>query len=116
LVRPPEGEGLNQNSEPVVEENGDLSEIYDDMVHHVKSIRQLSNKRRLVQEEANDAVDWSSISRQVSNIDSTIRMLLDDYDRMTQEANNTRSRIRSLGGHPVEPPMLLSEHPRSLLK
>jgi hypothetical protein len=73
LVRPPEGEGLNQNSEPVIEENGDLSEIYNDMVHHVKSIRQLSNKRRLVQEAANDAVDWSSISREVSNIDNTIR-------------------------------------------
>lgn len=116
FVRPPEAEGPKQNSNSVVEENQELSEVYTDMVHRVKSIRQLVNKRRIVQEAADDAMDWSSISRQVSDIDRSVTRMLDDYDTMAQEANRRRSRIRSFGGHPVEPPMLLSEHPRSLLK
>jgi hypothetical protein len=116
MVRHPEGEGPNQKSNSVVEENQHLSGIYIDMVHLVKSIPQLVKKRRLLQEAADDSMDWSSISSQVHDVDSFVNQLLSSYDIMAQEANNSRNRIRSYGGHPVEPPVLLSEHPRSMLK
>ena len=92
-----------------------MSQIYTDTVHQVKSIRKLVNKQRLIQDATDDSADWSSISCQVHGIDASFNKLLEDYDAMQEQANNTRCLIRSLGGHPVEPPVLLSEHPSSLL-
>ena len=86
-----------------------------DMVHQVKSIRKLVNKRRLIQDAADDSADWSSISCQLHAIDASFNKLLEYYDDIEEKANNTRCLIRSHGGYPVEPPVLLSEHPSSLL-
>ena len=98
LIRPPGGEGPNQNSSTVVEENGYLSQFYMDMVHQVKSIRKLVNKRRLIQDAADDSADWSSISCQLHAIDASFNKLLEYYDDMEEKANNTRCLIRSHGG------------------
>lgn len=86
------------------------------MDHIVKSVSVLTNKQKAVQRAADDTNDWSRISRQVGGADSTIEMLLYQYETLQDEVNATRARIRTLGGHPVEPPLILADHPGSLKK
>ncbi|KAL6864699.1 hypothetical protein ACP4OV_015850 [Aristida adscensionis] len=114
LVRPPEGEGEHQDSPFVVSKNADLTTVYNDMVEIVKSVRLQVKKRKQIQDAVDSAMAWTSIRHRIEELEKLLERLLTDYDQLAEEVDSLRIRIRVAGGHPVEPPDVLSIHPRSL--
>lgn len=81
-----------------MQENQYLREVYIEIVHIVKSVSSLVNKQKGIQKVADDASDWSHVSRKVREVDSTIELLLNQYEDLQEEVNGVRDKIRSLGG------------------
>ena len=115
VVRPPEGHGVFQDSAIVAAGNTRLTEIYDTMVEIFEFIRGVVSKRKELKESADASMEWAPVAPKIRQLNMLIEERLSDYDRLAEGAVSKRTRIRLDGGHPVEPPALLSVHPRSML-
>jgi hypothetical protein len=113
-VQPPERDGVNQDAAQVLEKNERLENCYVEMTSVFQSVKNLVRHQDNLRTDADRRQDWSSVGVQVHSVQTEIDYLLAGYDTLCATVETLRSRIRTAGGYPVEPPPILAAHPRSI--